>query len=583
MIKPGALVQALRRWSNRLGVRLSLVLGILLLPLLAALTYQTHYSREGLHARHEAALMGETLRALSGTTRAIQSAQAQAQILSVLLPDVVADDQACSALLYRAQSTLTGVSLVSYIPHNGKMVCASGGQHYDFSGSARLATIMDNAQDIYLMSGTGPVSGVPVLQVMNAVKDEQGNRIGFVSVSLPHDLLMQLRLADLAQSRLENPIGILLFGADGTPLAPADMQQQMLRTLPEGVDLASLAAAPKRTFSALSREGESRAYSVVDMVPGQLYAIGTWPVSALTGTGVWGRVLPFLAPVLMWAGSVLVVYFAMQRMVIRHMRRLARALALFASGKRIVDSPDFRRAPQEVRDLADTYLGMTETILHDEAELEDILRQKEILLREVHHRVKNNLQMISSIISMQSRKARTPEARAMLKGLQSRVISLATVHRDLYSAQGLSEISAQSLVRDIVRQLVRAATGRDHADRVQMKVDDIGLSPDQAVPLSLLLTEALTNALKYARSADGPPRIMVTLTREEGHIARLEIRNSCIPGEDRTPSMDGGLGLPLITAFVQQLGGHAEVHEDGGDYIVSVEFEVRIFQDDDDV
>ena len=114
-------------------------------------------------------------------------------------------------------------------------------------------------------------------------------------------------------------------------------------------------------------------------------------------------------------------------------------------------------APGELVELADAYGMMVDTILQDEAEMEDMVHQKEVLLREVHHRVKNNLQLIASIMNMQMRQARTLEARDLMKSLHDRVMSLATVHRGLYQTSGLTDVRANELMDDILRQLVRMA------------------------------------------------------------------------------------------------------------------------------
>jgi two-component sensor histidine kinase len=216
-------------------------------------------------------------------------------------------------------------------------------------------------------------------------------------------------------------------------------------------------------------------------------------------------VAPFLLAALMWAGSLVVAWIAAEHLVTRHIRRLGRAIRAFASGSPRRGRPRHgRRARRDPRG-GPGLLRMTDTILHDEAELEDTVHQREVLLREVHHRVKNNLQLIASIMNMQMRRARSPETRALMKGLQDRVMSLATVHKELYQTSGLTDVRADELLGDLVRQIVGMASAPGRTFRIDTDLAAIPLAPDQAVPLSLLLTEGLTNAIKYATPAEGEP------------------------------------------------------------------------------
>jgi two-component sensor histidine kinase len=267
---------------------------------------------------------------------------------------------------------------------------------------------------------------------------------------------------------------------------------------------------------------------------------------------------------------------AAERLVTRHIRVLRDSITSFAHGARQVGELDMTGAATEIRDVANAYLKMTDTILHDEAELEDIAYQREVLLREVHHRVKNNLQLIASIMNMQMRQARNPEARALLKSLQDRVMSLATVHRELYQTSGLTSVRADELLAQIVRQTLGIASGPERRFDVVTSFDELRLTPDQAVPLSLLLTEALTNAIKYSHGENGnPPWIEITLKRDNASGAVLEITNSISASAAPAPAVEGtGLGADLLAAFAMQLGGRCGTEVTKVRYRLWVSFEV---------
>jgi len=566
--------QGLRAAFNGLGVRLALMLAVALFPLLIIAILQSSSVAREAQARSEAALMGETMRAVAGETRVIQHAQDAARLLSTTVLPLIDDPQACSARMRQVASTFKNFSLVAYIPMNGQMTCSNTGERFDFSGEDVFDKISAATDTTFFVNRTAPVSGTSVLGVVHPVYDDTGHHIGMISISMPHT---ELSLAkDGPKLNDERPLVIMTFDQEGTILTSSDGLSKTQGHLPADRSLKLLAGAGAVTFSGVSNVGHERVYSVVEVVPGQLYALGSWPAEKVSSLSPFADISPILFPALMWAASLLVAYFAMQKLVIGHVRKLAFAISNFATGNRIVGTLNLSGAPTEIRDLAEAYDRMTETILHDEAELEDIVHHKEVLLREVHHRVKNNLQLIASIINMQMRQARTPEAKGLMKSLQERVISLATIHRGLYQTSGLTDIRAQELLPDIVRQITRLATGPGRRIAVDCQIDDIHLTPDQAVPLSLLLTEAMTNAMKYASNAGGKPTLDITLRKLEGARARLRVSNTVDPNAAPSASVDGtGLGSQLVNAFVQQLSGQLQIETVDEIYTLVTEFALR--------
>jgi two-component sensor histidine kinase len=182
------------------------------------------------------------------------------------------------------------------------------------------------------------------------------------------------------------------------------------------------------------------------------------------------------------------------------------------------------------------------------------------------------------------RKAVAPESKALLRSLQDRIMSLATIHRGLYQTSGMADVRVDELLRDIVRQIVNLGSSTDRNFDVQVIADEVNLTPDQAVPLSLLLTEAMANAMKYAGAGpDGKIRINVRFTGKPDQTAMIEVENTLALGVEeraRADAVDGtGLGDQLITAFSQQLGGKLERTLSEGSYRLSVSFTVRSLSD----
>ncbi|KFE35249.1 sensor histidine kinase [Thioclava atlantica] len=558
-----------------LGARLAVMLAVALFPLLLIAILQSASVVREAQARSEAALMGETMRAVAGETRVIQHAQDAARVLANTVQPLVVNSDACAAWMKQIAGAFPYFSLVAFIPDSGKMTCSNTGKAYDFSGEDIFKRISDSKTMTFFVNRDAPVSGTSVLGIAEPVYNNRGIHIGVISISIPHT---QLSLAeDGPKVAADRPLVIMTFDNEGTILTSSDGLGNTQAHLPADRSLKLLAGAGAVTFSGMSNSGNDRVYSVVELVPDELYALGSWPAQEASALSPFADVSPILFPALMWAASLLVAYFAMRKLVIGHVRKLSRAITSFATGSRIVGTFEFAAAPREIRDLAEAYDRMTETILHDEAELEDMVHHKEVLLREVHHRVKNNLQLIASIINMQMRQARTPEAKGLMKSLQERVISLATIHRGLYQTSGLTDIRARELLPDIVRQITRLATGPGRHIAVDCHVDDIHLTPDQAVPLSLLLTEAMTNAMKYASARDGAPKLEISLRALEGMQARLHVTNTVDPDAPRSDAaVDGtGLGSQLVNAFVQQLSGQLTIDAQETEYSLQADFVLR--------
>jgi two-component sensor histidine kinase len=136
-------------------------------------------------------------------------------------------------------------------------------------------------------------------------------------------------------------------------------------------------------------------------------------------------------------------------------------------------------------------------IILQKEKLQEGNKEKEILLKEIHHRVKNNLQIITSLLSLQS-VGSAPSIQKLLNNSQHRINSMSLIHEMLYRSDKLSEVNYHDYLQELIQKLMLSFKGRNHRIQLQLKVPDIHLSIDTAIPLSLLINEIITNALKYA-------------------------------------------------------------------------------------
>lgn len=207
-----------------------------------------------------------------------------------------------------------------------------------------------------------------------------------------------------------------------------------------------------------------------------------------------------------------------------------------------------------------------------QGELEASLREKEVLLREIHHRVKNNLQVISSLLSLQSTYLKDPQLLELFEDSRNRIRSMALVHETLYASADLSSIDMASYVRDLVSLLARSCAA-EHV-RLRLKVEPIRLGVDTAIPCGLLLNELVSNAFKHAFPDRRGGEVDIGLARSAEDRFLLTVRDTGV-GVPLHVSLSNPdtLGLRLVSALVGQLQGEIRFDRaDGGGAAFTVQF-----------
>jgi PAS domain S-box-containing protein len=205
-------------------------------------------------------------------------------------------------------------------------------------------------------------------------------------------------------------------------------------------------------------------------------------------------------------------------------------------------------------------------------ELKAALAEKEVLIREIYHRVKNNVQALIYLMDMQADYIADEDARQMLRELQERARAMALAHEKLYQSQSLAEVDFGAYLSDLVDNLSRAF-GADRPIVWNIDVEDVPLGVDTAIPCGLIVSELLTNALKYAFPGGRPRvergetecRISIAFRAEGDRFTLLVADNGAglPPGLDRSATRT--LGLPLIDVLARhQLGGQVEVDQRAG-------------------
>jgi PAS domain S-box-containing protein len=190
------------------------------------------------------------------------------------------------------------------------------------------------------------------------------------------------------------------------------------------------------------------------------------------------------------------------------------------------------------------------------------LREREVLLSEIHHRVKNNLQLVSSMLALQAR-AVGPEAQHALVEGQRRIDSIALVHEQLYGSRNLSAVNFARYAEALIPELHRASGA---GDRVAVVLDllEIELPPERAIPCGLLVSELVTNSLKHAFPNERCGSLHVQLERVPATRLRLTVKDDGIGLVSEFPGRGDTLGLDLVAIFAKQLEADVVVEREGG-------------------
>ncbi|HEY9888827.1 MAG TPA: histidine kinase dimerization/phosphoacceptor domain -containing protein, partial [Candidatus Obscuribacterales bacterium] len=186
------------------------------------------------------------------------------------------------------------------------------------------------------------------------------------------------------------------------------------------------------------------------------------------------------------------------------------------------------------------------------------LKEKELLLKEIYHRVKNNLQVIYSLLNLQSRTLSDPALKAVIKDSQSRVRAMALVHEKLYQSPDLTRINLADYVKSLVRSLLETYCLNANQIATHVEIATCGLDIETALPCGLILTELISNSLKYAFPNERPGRIVITSTPAADQHIRLTIKDDGIGLPTHVNwQVVSSLGLSLVRNLAQQI--NAEV------------------------
>jgi two-component sensor histidine kinase len=279
-----------------------------------------------------------------------------------------------------------------------------------------------------------------------------------------------------------------------------------------------------------------------------------------------------IALLLILAASAIIYLFMMGRIVLRPIRFLQRATGKIGGGDLDHVIPDQRS--DEFGELYESFDQMRRRIkegneaLGNELSLkQEALKEKEIMLKEIHHRVKNNLQVVSSLLNMQSNVIDDKRLVEIFKESQNRVRSMALIHEKLYRSQNMAKVDFANYLDSLVRDLLRAyKVGPADLD-FEANLEEVSISVDVAVPLGLIINELVTNSLRHGVPKAAKGKIKITLEKKADDWVALTLSDNGAGWPAAAEGQkDGTLGMHLVTVLAQQI--RAELRQEGAQFQV---------------
>jgi len=532
-------------------VRLGLTLALALAPVLLLGVIQS-----GLSFRREAQEQRAVLLGAAQRSAAVARVRMEAAgiLLETLAPGVVGLD--CAQRLADITRRIPGYANLIRFDRQGRVACYAAGVPPDpgrrdrpwfrdlFTGQDRTVTTRPGARYASEPALLTSVRAGPAADgVLTAVIPLSSLRPEVEGRALPRDI-------DVA---LADPRGRILTVTDPAvfPVLPTAWLD---RARTRGGELSN----------SWGPDGRHRIYAVAPLLGQEVFVVLTAPSRGLFSAAWLDPLSGLVFPLLSFTVALAAVLFAADRAVLRWISYLQRIAAIYARGRFTVRPLQAESGPPEIRDLGRTLGAMAGAIIARDAVLQETLAHKDDLLREIHHRVKNNLQVISSLLSMQERALTDPGARLAISDTRQRISALALIYRALYQGSDLRHADLRSFLEELTAQLTLAETVQGSV-RVEVHAQSLLIDPDKLAPVALFAVEAVTNAQKHGLARQGG-----TLKVEfmiDGAEAVLRISDNGGGARPPLAALDAkGVGRTLMNAFARQLRGRTSiaVNPEGG-------------------
>jgi two-component sensor histidine kinase len=521
--------------------RLGLALVVALAPVLIVAAIQS-----SLAARRESHELQAELAA--SAERSAATARARIAAAEVLLQTVTPGSVGyqCATRLAEVKGRIPGYDNLIRFDEQGRVECSAADAPADPLRASRpwFAALAAGAPITVTSQGGVSYADRPAILASVRALDEQGKFEGVLTAVID---LASLRpqtldrfLPATSQVAITDAAGHIL-SATNPPAFPNNL----------GGHLSHGSADDSQMWLETDRGGGERIFTSAPLVDSEAYVVLSAPSRGALSWAEFNPVSAIVLPALAFLLPLMAVGFVADRGIVRWVDYLRRISAIYARGRYTVRPKRTESAPPEFRQLAQSMGAMAETIAARDATLRQSLEEKEDLLREVHHRVKNNLQVISSLLNLQERSLSDPSARTAMSDTRQRISALALIYRTLYQGPDLKSVELRSFLDELIAQTLLSESVGGAPIRTELNIEPLEMDADNLAPLALFAVEAVTNAKKHGLDRGG---VLTVSLHVSGDKAELTICDTGAPGAP-TPKVGEGVGRTLMTAFARQLRG----------------------------
>lgn len=453
----------------------------------------------------------------------------------------------CDAVLADALVGISYFGNLARIDQSGTVRCSALPQAKGINAASVPLFKQARRSKDFVISGElpSPVLRRPVVAGMLPLRGPRGQFAGTLAIALDAKWLNSLMRAHAISK------DAVLF--------VYDTDRHILSTNNESVATALVAgltpgSGTSKLTDGVDSNGVGWTFSETRLRGGSIFVGYGMKKSTLFGATYISVAADFLTPVLMIVLAWTAIWFATEQQVTRWISHLRRISAAYRGGHYSV-RPRLSGAPSEFVSLGEDLSEMASSIQDRDRRLRDAVDQKSTLIREIHHRVKNNLQVVMSLLNLQAGQVRDRSAREALLQAQVRVSALALVHHILHDIEFQPTVDLGRVIHDLAHQIAEGMQGDDGPVRIDENIMSKEVSGDLAVPIALFVAEVLTNIFKHAFAPGSSGVISLNLSPAGNEMLRLTIVDNGSGFDSVTEG--GGLGSRLIDLLAQQLNGRA--------------------------
>ncbi len=540
-----------RRGSLRL--RLLFTIAAALTPILMFAGFRSYLNAQDSLADRRNELIEIADRAIDEIEQILSTVDTLQQIY---LPNVV--DGECRGVFETLSPRIPQLSNVAAFDADGEVTCTALGEASgQVAQPAAFAEVKAGATTVRTDAFFGPRSQTWLFSVLRRVEDENGEFAGAVAFPLKTDQLVRtIRLTNLPED-----VELALSDGDGQVFGSARLV---------GVSRDWIAESTGDEDGVLFVSNTERMGSldivVRSIVDDRMYAIISRPSPGLFSEFTLEPIESVGIPLLSFTLALIAAWLAVDGLVLKWLARLRRLALIYGEGHynfRIGN--EFENAPDEISDFAYSFDRMANRISERDASLRAAIATRDAAVKEIHHRVKNNLQIVASFLNLQRRQVADPAAREVISAARHRIDALSIVHQTLYQHERLETVHMQPFLEALLSHLAGALGMDETGVRIDSEIDEIDRPADDAIPIALFILEAVTNATKYAFDEDGG--VITVRLYEDGDDIVLDVIDDGAGAdfEEEADSSSTGLGSRLMSAFAKQLRGKIDITSKPGE------------------